>query len=232
MGPVVLCIDDDPNILKMLEVYLDLHGFVFVGAGCRAEAMEFFKTSMPDVVLLDVKLPDTDGLLLCREHKQMYPDLPVIMLTAVGSVSDKVTGLEGGADDYVVKPFEVLELIARIRARLRQRGHTDRIVIGNLEVLPSEKRVFKNGDPVELTPKEFEILWYLIRNRRRVVSKKELKRSLWRDSDLYSWSKVIEVHIRKIREKIEDDPSNPVYIKTIKGRGYRFEGDQVNSLQA
>jgi DNA-binding response OmpR family regulator len=222
----LLAIDDDQDILKVLKANLELHGFSLLTAGSLASARAILADQQPDLVLLDLTLPDGDGLEFCCSLKSLYPYLPVIMLTAKDKVSDKVIGLELGADDYMVKPFETSELLARIRARLRPVApppQQDILNAGDLEIDPRNQSVKARGCPVSLTRKEFQLLEFLIDNRNNLVSREEIRQHLWKDSRLYSWSRVIDVHIQHLRQKIEVDPTEPRYIVTVVGRGYRFQ---------
>ncbi|MFN3739744.1 MAG: response regulator transcription factor [Thermodesulfovibrionales bacterium] len=221
--PLILVVDDDQDILKVLKANLELHSFRVLTAESCTSAKKIFLQKKPDLIILDIMLPDGDGVQICREIRKGHPYLPVIMLTAKDKLSDKVIGLESGADDYIVKPFETLELIARIKACLRRtRPKEEEIRIGNLFIDLKRRLVKKSDRPVELTPKEYELLCYLATNRDRVVSRQELRERLWKENKLYSWSRVIDVHIMHLREKIEDNPSEPFYIVTIPGAGYKF----------
>ncbi|MCX7794744.1 MAG: response regulator transcription factor [Thermodesulfovibrionales bacterium] len=221
--PLILIVDDDPDILRVLKANLELHNFSVLTAESCSSAKKFFSEKRPDLIILDIMLPDGDGVEICKEIRKKAPDLPIIMLTAKDKLSDKIIGLESGADDYIVKPFETLELIARIRACLRRtKPKTEELKIGNLVIDMKRREVKKSGKPVELTPKEYNILCYLAENRDRVVTRQELKEHLWKDNKLYSWSRVIDVHIMHLREKLEDNPSEPSYIITIPGAGYKF----------
>lgn len=223
----LLAIDDDPDILRVLKANLRLHGFELLTAESLNGARKVLAMHKPALVLLDLMLPDGDGLDFCRELKTQQPLLPVIMLTAKDQVTDKVTGLEIGADDYMVKPFETTELIARIRARLRQpppMPPNEIIVAGDLEIDVPNHQIKLRGDEVSLTPKEFQLLSCLLAKRNQLVTREEIRRWLWKDSRLYSWSRVIDVHIQHLRQKLEDDASEPRYIVTVLGQGYRFEG--------
>lgn len=223
----LLAIDDDPDILRVLKANLGLHGFELLTAESLNGARKVLSIHKPALVLLDLMLPDGDGLDFCRELKAQQPLLPVIMLTAKDQVTDKVTGLEIGADDYMVKPFETTELIARIRARLRQPPPVppaEIIVAGDLEIDVPNHQVKLRGEVVSLTPKEFQLLSCLLAKRNQLVTREEIRRWLWKDSRLYSWSRVIDVHIQHLRQKLEDDAAEPRYIVTVLGQGYRFEG--------
>ncbi len=223
----LLAIDDDPDIRKVLKANLELHGFALLTADSLAAARVLLADQRPDLVLLDLMLPDGDGLEFCCTLKSRYPNLPVIMLSAKDKVSDKVIGFELGADDYMVKPFETSELLARIRARLRAAPSALQVSVltaGELTIDLRNESVTVRGTEVSLTPKEFQVLACLAENRNNLVSREEIRRRLWGDSQLYSWSRVIDVHIQHLRRKIEADPTAPRYIVTVPGRGYRFEG--------
>lgn len=220
----ILLIDDDPDIRKVLKANLELHGFAVTTAGSWGEGRETLAQSAPDLLLLDIMLPDADGVRICREVRRDIPLLPIILLTARDSTSDKVMGLESGADDYVVKPFETLELIARIRACLRRSrpAAAGTVTVKELTVDFQKRVVSLAGRPVSLTPKEYDLLCFLISNRGSVLSRDDIRRHLWKESSLYSWSRVIDVHIQHLRQKMEKDPSSPEYILTVPGVGYRF----------
>jgi DNA-binding response OmpR family regulator len=221
---LILLVDDDQDILNVLRANLTLHEYEVETAMSCAETEERLSKGIPDLMILDLMLPDCDGIDLCRKIKKNYPNVPIIMLTARDRVSDKVIGLESGADDYVVKPFETLELIARIKACLRRykAEQKDILKVGDI-VVDYQRRMVKVGTrEIELTPKEFELLCMFMENRGKVLSRDFIRKSLWRGSRLYSWSRVIDVHIQHLRHKIEKDPSSPEYILTVAGVGYKF----------
>lgn len=219
----LLVVDDDPDILKVLKANLELYGFDAITAGNWAKAKEILKDHLPDLIILDLMLPDGDGIEICKLLKEQYRKTPIIMLTAKDSVSDKVMGFESGADDYIVKPFETLELIARIKACLKRTMPVDStIVINDLEVNSRAHTVKLKGKEIELTPKEYELLYLFITNRGEVISREFIRKKIWRDSKIYSWSRVIDVHIQHLRHKIEKDPSEPEYVLTVPGSGYKF----------
>lgn len=220
----ILVIDDDADIQKVLKANLELHNFRVITSGSWSEGQKILADNAIDLLILDLMLPDGDGIEICREVRKRYPELPIIMLTAKDKISDKVIGLESGADDYMVKPFETLELIARIKACLRRAKQLfdDIIIIRNLQIDFRKRLVKIRGKEIILTPKEYEILCLLISKRGAVVSREEIKRHIWKESKIYSWSRVIDVHIQHLRHKIEDNPSDPEYIITIPGVGYRF----------
>jgi DNA-binding response OmpR family regulator len=221
----ILVIDDDPDILRVLKANLEYHGFDVKTANSWNSGEKVLSEEMPDIIILDIMLPDGDGIEICKELRRLYHSLPIIMLTAKDKISDKVIGLESGADDYVVKPFETLELIARIKACLRRAKplESEQITIGKIYIDYKKRIVKVNNKEIILTPKEYDLLCLLVANRDSVVSRKEIKNYLWKESKIYSWSRVIDVHIQHLRQKIEDNPSVPEYILTVPGVGYRFK---------
>lgn len=225
MKDSILLVDDNPDILTVLKANLELHGFdVLTAASCH-EAAERLNERPPDLVVLDRMLPDGDGLELCSHWTKQNSSLPIILLTARDSVSDRVLGLESGADDYVVKPFEPLELVARIRAclrRLRPAGK-EKLSMGLFAVDRARMSVTLGGQPLTLTPKEYHLLCLFMEHPGEVISRDTIRKELWKDTTIYSWSRVIDVHIQHLRQKVEKDPSSPVHIKTVVGMGYRFE---------
>jgi len=223
----LLAVDDDQDIRTVLKANLGLHGYTVLTAANLAEARAILNTEEPALIILDLNLPDGDGLDFCTKFKQQQPLIPVIMLTARDKLQDKIVGLETGADDYVVKPFETSELLARIRARLRQAlpaEKTQTISVGNLTVDINNHQATLSGEQLPLTPKQFQLLAFLMENRGRLVTREEIRRTLWKDSPIYSWSRVIDVHIQHLRQKLDDDSAAPRYIVTVLGQGYRFEG--------
>lgn len=219
----LLAVDDDPDILRVLRANLELHDFDVLTAGAWAEAQAVLHDQAPDLVILDLMLPDGDGMSVCRDLKRRYPKLPVIMLTARDRVSDKVTGFECGADDYIVKPFETLELIARIKACIRRTmPPEEKTVIGDLSIDFRTRVVSVCGRPVELTPKQYEVLSLLVSNLGEPLSREFIRKALWKNSKIYSWSRVIDVHVQHLRQKLEKDPLEPAHIVTVPGVGYKF----------
>jgi DNA-binding response OmpR family regulator len=225
MKKTTICIvDDDRDILQVLAANLSLHGFAVSTAETVAGCMDIVQHQMPDLIVLDAMLPDGDGFAVCRGLRDEHPSLPIIMLTARDKVSDKVIGLESGADDYMVKPFETLELIARIKVCLRRLQPSPAKFVRAGEVtMDIERRLVQvRGSAVVVTSKEFELLGLLAGNRGKVVSREDIRRHLWKESEIYSWSRVIDVHIQHLRRKIERNPSEPECILTVPGIGYRF----------
>ncbi|MBI5409496.1 MAG: response regulator transcription factor [Nitrospirae bacterium] len=222
----ILAVDDDRDILKVLKANLELHGYEVDTAETWAKAQELISAGLPDLVLLDVMLPDGDGMEICRNLRKDLPQLPIIMLTAKDKVSDKVIGLESGADDYVVKPFETLELLARIKACLRRAASQitkEEAIIGNIKVDFKKHLVTVSGKKMGLTPKEYELLCYFITHRGEALSRDAIRKAIWKGAQIYSWSRVIDVHIQHLRQKLEKDPTNPKYILTVPGAGYMFK---------
>lgn len=220
----VLLVDDDEDILKVLRANLEFHKFKVITADSWTDGQKALSLNRPDLIILDLMLPDGDGIEICRTLRKQYPPLPIIMLTAKDKISDKVIGLDSGADDYVVKPFETLELIARIKACLRRArpAAEQRMAIRGLTIDYRRRIVTVRDREIVLTPKEYDLLCLLLSRKGAVVSREEIKKHLWRETKIYSWSRVIDVHIQHLRQKIEDNPPEPDYILTIPGIGYRF----------
>ena len=226
---LIMVVDDDPDILTVLKGNLELAGFRVVTFMAGLEALAAIKSGPPDLLILDLTLPDIDGIQLCRRLRELKLDFPVIMLTARDGLSDKVLGLECGADDYVVKPFAFLELQARIKTCLRRRevasggGNLDSLNIGSLKIDRQRRQVWVADKEVELTKKEFSLLLLLAENRGRVMTREDIRKALWGRRQLYSWSRTIDVHIRHLRQKLETDPEHPSLIRTVIGVGYRLQ---------
>ena len=219
----ILVVDDDIDILTIVKDNLELDGYEVFTATQGKEAIAIFEKEAIDLIILDLMLPDMDGILVCRATRT-NSHVPIIMLTAKDSVSDKVLGFESGADDYIVKPFDYLELAARIKARLR-RGDlyfsTDNVFkAGNLVLKPEKREVEIDGNQVSLTKKEFDILFLLFKHAGRVLDRETIRMEIWPDQKLYRWSRTIDVHIRRMRAKLEKNPEKPKYIQTVSGVGY------------
>lgn len=223
-----MVVEDEVSISAPLVKHLERDGFTAEVAGTAQEASEHLASRMPDVVLLDVMLPDGDGRDICRDIRRTS-DVPVIMLTARGEEMDKVLALELGADDYVVKPFSARELTARIRAVLR-RGHGPRrlgsIQIGEITLDPAGRTVKKGETVLELTPREFDLLHLLMQHPGEVVRREDIMDEVW-DPHWFGPTKTLDVHISWLRKKIEDEPSAPRYIATIRGVGFRFADSEA-----
>jgi DNA-binding response OmpR family regulator len=219
----ILVVEDESAISEPLAESLEREGFDADVAATVAAARDSYRRQSPDLVLLDVMLPDGDGRDLAREIRR-DSDVPIIMLTARGEEIDRVLGLELGADDYVVKPFSMRELTARIRAIMRRGRAASRrgpIEIGDLVLDPSARTLTKAGEPVELAAKEFDLLHLLMASAGEVKKREQIMDEVW-DPHWFGPTKTLDVHISWLRKKIEDDPSNPSYITTIRGVGFRF----------
>ncbi|HEY7466931.1 MAG TPA: response regulator transcription factor [Dehalococcoidia bacterium] len=221
----VLVVDDEPTLVATLKYNLEREGYRVVSAGDGEKAITLARTERPDLMILDLMLPVVDGLEVCRILRREM-SLPILMLTArVGEV-DKVVGLEIGADDYVTKPFSTRELLARIRALLRRTttpADEEALVSGDLRIDLKRREVTRNDRPVELKPKEMELLIYFMRNKGRAFTREQLLREVW-GYDFYGDSRTVDVHVSWLRQKIEEQPGKPVRILTVRGVGYRFEG--------
>jgi DNA-binding response OmpR family regulator len=220
----ILVVDDEPIVRDVVVRYLQRDGYATLESGDGDHARELLERSTPDLVVLDVMLPGADGLELCRWIRARS-ELPVILLTARGEEADKIVGLELGADDYVTKPFSPRELAARVRTVLRRaqprEPSGERIAFGDVEVDAASRDVRKAGVPVQLTAREFDLLLFLARNPRRVFSRDQLMSRVWGYEAAVDTG-TVTVHVRRLREKIESDPSNPRYLETVWGVGYRL----------
>jgi len=219
----ILVVDDDPDILRITADNLELDGYEVITASTGRETFQFLEESTPDLLVLDLTLPDIDGIQVCRSVRERS-DVPIIMLTARDRVPDKVLGLEAGADDYLVKPFDYLELAARIKACLRRYRPSPEepevVEVRDLKIDTVQRSVWKGGKKVRLTQREFTLLLVLARSAGRPLKRAEIRSSLWPDGELYSDSRVIDVHIQHLRSKLEDDPGSPQVILTVPGVGY------------
>ncbi len=230
MKPRVLVVEDEEAISEPLGEHLAREGFDPAIAGTIEEARGLLQQAPPDLILLDVMLPDGDGRDLCREIRRTS-DVPIIMLTARGEEVDKIVGLELGADDYVVKPFSAGELVARMRAIMRRGRGTARkgpVTVGPLTLDPAARTVTKRDEPVELAAKEFDLLHLLMTNAGQVCTREQIMDEVW-DPHWFGPTKTLDVHVSWLRKKIEDDPSNPLLITTVRGVGFRFASpDEAN----
>ncbi|GAB4128831.1 MAG: response regulator transcription factor [Fimbriimonadaceae bacterium] len=222
----ILIVDDEPNILETVELRLRKDGYSTFTAASAEEGMRLFRLVRPDLVLLDVMLPKQSGYDMCRTIRR-DSHVPVIFLTARGGEDDRVTGLEIGGDDYIVKPFSLSELSARVRSVLRRSGSSIRtlevVETGNLIINPKTHEATMDGKPVALSPKEFALLYFLAQNPGQVFSRETLLDRVW-GADAYVSSRTVDVHIRWLRERIEQNPAHPERIITIRGVGYKFQG--------
>jgi len=222
----VLVIEDEESFRDALKFMLSREGFDVILAPNGADGMKLFDSMNPDLVLLDLMLPEVSGTDVCK-YIRTKSNTPVIMLTAKDTEIDKVVGLELGADDYVTKPFSTRELLARIKAVLRRGGEMESDFVGAVEVGPIrmdvERHVLSvNGESVAMPLKEFELLEFLMRNSGRVLTRGQLMDRVW-GSNYVGDGKTLDVHVKRIRSKIEPDPANPVHLTTVRGLGYRFE---------
>jgi DNA-binding response OmpR family regulator len=220
----VLVVDDEPIVREVVVRYLAREGHKTLEAADGNAARGTIERSEPDLVVLDVMLPGTDGLELCRWIRARS-ELPVIMLTARGEEADRIVGLELGADDYVTKPFSPRELAARVRSVLRRSAPAEqaveRFTFGDIELERATREARKSGIEVRLTAKEFDLLWFLASHPRRVFSRDQLMASVWGYTAALDTG-TVTVHVRRLREKVEDDPSKPKYLETVWGIGYRL----------
>ena len=220
----VLVVDDEPVVRDVVVRYLEQEGYRTLQASDGETARDLLERETPSLVVLDLMLPGTDGLALCgwiRDRSQ----LPVIMVTALAEEADRLTGLELGADDYLTKPFSPRELVARVNAVLRRASApsvpAERIEVGDLVVDPGRREVHKGGAPLRLTTLEFDLLCFLVGNPNQVFSRRELMDRVWGYTSVLDTG-TVTVHIRRLREKIENDPSRPRHLETVWGSGYRF----------
>jgi DNA-binding response OmpR family regulator len=220
----VLVVDDEPIVREVVARYLKREGYRTLEAADGNRARELVEQGTPDLVVLDLMIPGTDGLALCRWIRSSS-QLPVIMLTARGEEVDRIVGLELGADDYVTKPFSPRELVARVRTVLRRSEPSaptaEQMTFDDLELVPGTREVRKAGRSLQLTAKEFDLLQFLATHPRHVFSRDQLMSRVWGYSAALDTG-TVTVHIRRLREKIEDDPSHPRFLQTVWGVGYRF----------
>ena len=227
-GERILVVDDEPQIREVVNRYLEREGFKVTLAADGQAALAQFKTQGPDLVVLDLMLPKIDGLEVFRRLRAERT-VPIIMLTAKGEETDRIVGLELGADDYIVKPFSPRELVARVKTVLRRVSPTEPVakaerpvVHGELRIDPRERTVSLGTKSLDLTGKEFDLLWFLATHPGQVFSRAQLLDRVW-GYEFYGDSSTVTVHVRRLREKIEPDPSAPRFVSTVWGVGYKFE---------
>jgi DNA-binding response OmpR family regulator len=225
----ILIIDDEASVVEVVSLYLQREGFSVRSARNGTEALVALQAERPALVILDIMLPHIDGITLIRRMRETPAlDVPVIMLTARGREADRISGLELGADDYVTKPFSPAELVSRVKAVLRRatgkvaEASEAPIDYKDLRIDPATREVVARGAPVELTATEFNLLWFMATRPRQVFKRNQLLENVWGFSD-YLDPSTVTVHIRRLREKIELDPANPVWLQTVWGVGYKFE---------
>ncbi len=242
MARKILVVDDEPVLVETIAYNLEQAGYQVLTAADGRSALEAARRETPDLVILDLMLPEMDGLEVCRQLRREHTTatIPIMMLTAKGDEIDKVVGLEVGADDYVTKPFGRRELLARVRALLRRadyptagNDHTSQetsgevprpsreLVAGPLRIDLAGRRVNCRGQDLELQPKQFDLLTYLVRNRGTVLTRDQLLQNVW-GYDYVGDTRTVDVHVRWLREKLEEDPANPKLIQTVRGVGYCF----------
>ena len=225
MGTRILSVEDDERIRTAVKLALEDEGWTVDEAGSGEEAIDLFHRGTPDVVLIDIMLPGMDGFELCRTLRR-HSDVPIVMVTARNDTHDVVAGLEAGADDYLTKPFAPKELSARIRALLRRirpisPGHA-KLTFGDLEIVPDEGKVLLAGQELHLTKTEFRLLCELAQNPGRVFSRESLLDKVW-GYDYFGDGRLVDVHVRRLRTKVESDPANPRHVVTVRGLGYRLQ---------
>ena len=223
----ILVVDDERVLVKGIKFNLESEGYQVEAGYDGEEAVELARSGSFDLIILDLMMPKIDGLQACMRIRE-FSNVPIIMLTARGEDADKIIGFECGADDYITKPFNILELKARIRAMLRRSGsgqarQDNTITVGNLTLDTDQRIALRHGEPVELTAKEYDLMELLMKNPRRVYSRENLMNVVWG----YAYAgdyRTVDVHIRRLREKLEDNPAEPAYILTKWGVGYYFKG--------
>ena len=223
----ILVVDDEQLLVKGIKFNLENEGYQVETAFDGKKALELARNNNYDLIILDLMMPEIDGLECCMKIRE-FSNVPIIMLTARGEDADKIIGFECGADDYITKPFNILELKARIRAMLRRAGggqarQENTITIGNLTLDTDQRIALRHGEAVALTAKEYDLIELLMKNPRRVYSRENLMNVVWG----YSYAgdyRTVDVHIRRLREKLEDNPAEPAYIMTKWGVGYYFKG--------
>jgi DNA-binding response OmpR family regulator len=222
----VLVVEDEPSLASTLSYNLRKNGFAVLSAADGLAGLQAAQREKPDVIVLDLMLPKMDGLEVCRRIRA-DSDVPILMLTAKTEELDRVVGLEMGADDYLTKPFSMRELMARIRALLRRAGgrapteDASRIRAGALELDIHGRTVRRDGREVALKPREFDVLFFLAKNAGRVFTREQLLENVW-GYDFFGGSRTVDVHVRWLREKLEDDPAHPTHLLTVRGVGYKF----------
>ena len=227
----ILIVDDDTNICELLRLYIEKEGYEASIANDGETALKMFDSVNPDLVLLDIMLPGLDGWQVCREIRKKS-SCPIIMLTAKGEVFDKVLGLELGADDYITKPFSMRELLARVKANIRRNEMVagapaaapsgSRMELGRISIDPDQMVVCKDGRPLDLTQREYELIKFLASQPGKVFSREALMEHVWNYEGYVGDVRAVDVAVRRLREKVEDDPASPQFVVTRRGLGYYF----------
>ncbi|AOZ93774.1 response regulator transcription factor [Paenibacillus crassostreae] len=225
MSEYILIVEDEDKIARVLEIELESEGYRVAKAGNGLDALEIYRAGGIDLILLDVMLPGMSGIELLRKIRMNDSQISILLLTARGSIEDKVSGLDLGANDYITKPFVIEELLARVRAALRLRTHQMELVatdewlsVGNLQLNESTREVLRGDDTIDLTRREFDLLMYLMKNKRQVLDREQILSAVW-GYDYFGDTNVIDVYIRYVRKKIHH-PNEPEFIHTVRGVGY------------
>ncbi|RXT04776.1 response regulator transcription factor [Ammoniphilus sp. CFH 90114] len=229
----ILVVEDELSISTLIKFNLEKAGYTVTTAMDGKEGLEIARRELPDLIVLDLMLPLMDGMEVCKTLRMEKNNTPILMLTAKDEELDKILGLELGADDYMTKPFSPREVLARVRAILRRSKQTPNMAaetveeqvfsMGPLQIFPEKYEATFHNEKLELTPKEFELLLYLAKNQGRVMTRDQLLNAVW-NYDYVGDSRIVDVHISHLREKIEEDTKQPKHIKTVRGLGYKFEG--------
>ncbi|EXX89477.1 transcriptional regulator [Paenibacillus darwinianus] len=231
MNKKILVVDDEPSISMLIEFNLKLAGYEVRCVNDGEAVFDVLKPFRPDLIVLDLMLPKMDGFQVCRELRKQRNEVPIVMLTALQDVTDKIAGLDNGADDYMTKPFSPQELVSRIQAIFRRihtlpaSGDGLRYELGRLTVLAEGREVRMDGKPVDLTPKEFELLLFLCRHKGKVLSRQQLLHGVW-DYHFLGDTRIVDVHISHLRDKIEHNARMPEYIWTVRNVGYKLSAPQ------
>ena len=225
MPETILLVEDDPSIAKGLEMNLKVEGYTVLCAHDGDEALRFIRSGSPDLMLLDIMLPKVNGYDVIRQVRASRSDLPILVLSAKGQEADKVLGLSIGADDYITKPFGLAEVLARVRAALRRKRRegdaTTRIEFGKVVIDIPSRRVIVSGEAVEMTAREFDLLYFFASRPDDAVTREEIMRAVW-GNDHYGTARTIDNFVARLRSKIGDDAEKPRHIQTVRGFGYRF----------
>jgi len=228
MSQKVLVVEDEESILTLIKFHFEKAGLTVITVEEGEKALEIVKEEKPDLIVLDIMLPGMDGIEICKSLRKEDYHAPILMLTAKDEEIDKIIGLEVGADDYMTKPFSIRELMARVKAMLRRslqyldvEKEKERITVHDLEIFPQKYEAFLKGQQIYLTPKEFELLELMVKNKGKVLDRNLLLNRIW-GYNYYGDTRIVDVHISNLREKIEDNSAKPEYIKTVRGVGYKF----------
>ncbi|MDU7268123.1 MAG: response regulator transcription factor [Staphylococcus epidermidis] len=232
MSQKILVVDDEQSIVTLLKYNLETAGYIVEVAYDGEEALKKVETEQPELIVLDVMLPKKDGIEVCKTIRSDKNLVPILMLTAKDDEFDRVLGLELGADDYMTKPFSPREVVARVKAILRRSQFVNEIekedvddediIIGSIRIRPEFFEVYKEDELLKLTPKEFELLLYLIERQGRVITREHMLNSVW-NYEFAGDSRIVDVHISHLRDKLEENPKQPKLIKTVRGLGYKLE---------